>query len=401
MARIPDPGRMPPIYDTSVFRNVEVGPRLMYSFEQQLGVPVDGSNPLMRDMSPFNIRLIPPQNVLSNTRNFNTPSGIYVNSLGNLGQSTQPQSSEDNPLRRVLDRAQTRNASTRAFSSLPTANPSASLPQSFNASRSLIPASAYTALDIQTQTDNLNAIPPLTLLVNPNEMSVSYSNVQSYSQRGRSGLIFNRWGENMPAISFRGSTGAFIAGSSNLLRSPNTPSIRSETATPTGVQWASRRNSAAWQNFLALFHFYRSNAYVYDTFGGSEAHLYVGVVAIDFDQNTYLGHIDSFDYSFDESMPHRVEWSMEFTCFRTLDNSTGTNRSLFGAGSTDSFVSVVGRDSVPTVAPIASPTPSPSYPSRGMGLPSSGGTVGVTFRRDGVVVDPPEGFAQTPLNLLR
>ena len=47
----------------------------------------------------------------------------------------------------------------------------------------------------------------------------------------------------------------------------------------------------------------------------------IGSVAIDYDQMTYIGHIDSFEYSYNEAMPHRIEWSMEFVVDRTYDHA--------------------------------------------------------------------------------
>ena len=409
MARIPTNGPLPPQYDTSVYRQVNVGPRLLYTFEQQFGVPVDGGNPMLRDLSPFNIRLIPPNTVQTVNRNYAQAASSYVNAIGNVGQLTSSQTTKDNPLAIAAEAARTQRQVALSQSASPSR--SGVFPTIYSGrpnQRQVRLADAYTALDIQNQTRALAQVPPLTLLVNPKNMEVSYTNVQSFTNRGRYGLIFQRWGENQPTISFSGSTGAFIAGA-------DYTSVFSdkETPTPTGVQFASRRNSAAWQNFLAMFHFYRSNAYVYDTLGQSEAHLFIGAIAIDYDQVTYIGHIDSFDYAFDEMMPHRIEWNMNFVCHRIIDADTGSNRTNLTPERESAANLVVingyGQNTVPTVAPIMAPTPSPSYPSRSMLIPNSGagtrgGAVNVTVSPTGVAVsvspDVQAYYSQTPLDLL-
>lgn len=194
-----------------------------------------------------------------------------------------------------------------------------------------------TAADIAYQVERILQAPPLTLLVNPNQFSVTYGTVQQYSNRTRNGFIFERWGESQAVVSFGGSTGAFISGANPVASNPAATS----TSTPTGVQYISKRDSAAYQNFISLFQFYRNNGYIYDTINGSEAHLMVGAVAIDYDQFTYVGNIDSFEYSYSDQSPHRIEWSMEFTAGQIFDSAQAPV----------------------LVQPMVSPTPNPAYPN--------------------------------------
>jgi len=46
------------------YDGVGVGPRLEYSFESQPGIPIDGTNALLRQLSPFTIRILPPDALL-------------------------------------------------------------------------------------------------------------------------------------------------------------------------------------------------------------------------------------------------------------------------------------------------------------------------------------------------
>lgn len=229
-----------------------------------------------------------------------------------------------------------------------------------------------TAADIAYQVEKILRVPPLTLFVNPNQFTRTYGTVQQYSARTRKGFVFERWGESLLTISFSGSTGAFIAGAGS-----NEPRgiVVSETTSATGVQFASMRDSAAYQNFNSLLLFYQNNGYIYDTIGKTEAHLMIGAIAIDYDQFTYIGHIDSFDYSFSDQMPNRLEWNMEFIAHRVIDLA-----------------------SAPVlVQPQRSPSPNPSYPSRyAQRFPQrpDGVTGGGIFRVSGT-----EQFAETPLQL--
>jgi hypothetical protein len=42
-------------------------------------------------------------------------------------------------------------------------------------------------------------------------------------------------------------------------------------------------------------------------------------VKITYDQVEYEGHIDAFNYSYDEATPHRVAWDITFTCSSVTD----------------------------------------------------------------------------------
>jgi hypothetical protein len=91
------------------------------------------------------------------------------------------------------------------------------------------------------------------------------------------------------------------------------------------VQWAARRDSAAWQNLVTAFHFYRNNGYIYDTVGKSNAHLMVGALSIHYDGWIYYGHMSSFTYAFNEqNTKGGVEFSMDFTVSAMVDTSKQT-----------------------------------------------------------------------------
>jgi hypothetical protein len=344
-------------YIAGRFDGLSTGPRMLYSFEEQEGIPVDGSSKMPRMLSPFTIRLVPPSTG-DIPPEFLSSSSTNVDLIGSASKSV----SYNNDAAAAVLSAYGINSSVDGSSQVAdTLEQQISQGQAINtASGTQIRTTltdSLTAMDIAAQVARILDTPPLTLLINPTDMSISYVGVQNYSERGREGYIFQRWGEEQPTIKFSGSTGAFIAGEDpgnaasllgvNLGRFDSLGAIHSqmsgETTTPTGVQFASKRNSAAFQNFQALYQFYRNNGYIYDTVGGSEAHLMVGAVAIDYDQWTYVGHIEGFEYAYDSSDPHRIVWSMEFVVGAMYDHAQSTY----------------------AVLPMSSPIPNPSDPGGG------------------------------------
>ena len=347
------------------------GPRHEYTFETQDGIPIDGGNKLLRELSPFRLRLVPPDALLIAASRIE--NGVDLQSTVGSGtggtEAASIRLAQARAVNLINAAAQGADQNTLAgevstvLANVAAVNTEASTLESFIASGQFAAnqasdyfvtlSDAFTASDIALQLKRILAAPTLTLLVNPNNMTINFTNIQTYSARTRFGFIFERWGEEQPTISFSGVTGAFIAGSSN---APGTLStlaqVTGESGTPTGVQWASKRDSAAFQNLMNLIQFFKSNGYIYDTVNATEAHLFVGAIAIDYDQWTYVGHIEAFNWGYASDKPHHIEWSMEFTVDRMFDNA----------------------QSPAVVLPQTSPTESP----QGF-IGSAGGTSGVSL----------------------
>jgi outer membrane biogenesis lipoprotein LolB len=355
MARL---GSAPP---AARYAGVAVGPRLAYTFETQTGIPVDGTNASLRNMSPFTLRMIVPDALLGMVEGEAQAAAQSLAALNALALADQALALSGNTgatarLAESNARAAsagdlaknvgiigsaatgsnangTANATARALARVSAigdvSQESIAQLQSFVASGKFFNgqdsgfvstlADAYTAADIALQLSNMLAMEPLTLLVNPTEMTVTHARIQTYQQRGRNGYIFEAWGADRPTISFSGSTAGFVAGAPDPSNG-YAAQVDLTTTTASGYQSAARLDSAAWQNFMALYQFYRNNGYIYDTIGGSEAHLFIGSVAIDYDQFTYVGNIDSFEFTFDAQSPHRVDFNMEFHVTRIYDN---------------------------------------------------------------------------------
>jgi len=351
----------------SRYDGIAVGPRFLYTFEGQRSTPVDGSTALARDLSPFTLSFVPPLSQFAITRDDGASVNTYTEALGSMADFNE--STVANATSAQGTKAY--NASTALVAAQAVAN-GRLLTQSSTVKRRPAMTDARNALDLVTQNALMEDAPDLTLLINPSEFSVAFTAIQSYSARGRNGLIFQRWGEQQPQVTFSGSTGAFITGASRLVSQGQTDSV-------SGMQFAAKRDSAAWQNFMALYHFYRSNGYAYDTFGGSEAHLAVGAVKITYDQVVYEGHIDAFNYSYDEANPHRVTWDITFTCSAIVDMAQPST----------------------VVLPQTAPTQSPSQVNRAGSNSRSFDVLNGIFRGDGAGTATPDTnnlFAQTPFD---
>ena len=332
------------------YNGIMGGPRFTYLFEDQSGVPVDGTNASLRNLAPFRLRLIPPDALLEAAQGdpANTGSDVNLIQAAALG----------------LDQTTTTTNLAQALytvSALATSNASQQQLETFVAQgragssgdpgfKSAL-ADAYTAADIALQLQLILNAEPLVLLVNPSEMSITYTKIQSYQSRTRQGYVFEAWGEDQPSISFSGSTAGFVAGS--LGQPPSLNASITESESITGYQAAARRDSAAWQNFANLYQFYRSNGYIYDNIGKSEAHLFIGSVAIDFDQWTYVGHIESFSFKFDEGTPLRVEFDMEFKVSRMYDNALSTTAPAKMESSPSSLSTGISWTQTATAPPAA------------------------------------------------
>jgi hypothetical protein len=352
----------------SDFEGLSAGPRMSSIYEDQEGIPVDGSSEMARNLAPFTLRVVPP-NMEDLPLDFVGAAGepvLNVDVYSQAGSSMEANNQAASAMLEAYGISGPANGQAQVANTL---NQQIAVGQYLNtASGNQIRTTltdAMTAMDIAAQVAAMLNTPPLTMLINPTSMNITYSGIQSYQDRGREGFIFQRWGEDQPTIKFSGQTGAFIAGeSTGGIRNASIQAFREEgtTQTATGVQFASKRNSASFQNFQALYQIYRNNGYIYDRIGKSEANLAIGAISISYDQWVYVGHIESFDYAYDTSQIHAIEWSMEFKV--------------------DVMYDVSQTPSV--VMPLTAPTPNPSSPGRTtLGSANRGNSAGGWFNFTG------------------
>lgn len=206
------------------------------------------------------------------------------------------------------------------------------------------------AISVIAQLRSMLETPPLTLLVNPQSLTISYRQKQQYQDRNRNGYIFQAWGEDQVRLNVQGRIGAFYAGSTFLdsgqpqnfagLGGARKGGV-TQTTTVSGNQYASKRDSASWQNLMNLLTIYRNNGYIYDAIDESEAHQWIGMVSITYDQWIYSGHFENFTYGYTEqNMRGGVEFTFDFVASFVTDTA---ERNL-------------------QVTPIRAPSPSPSDP---------------------------------------
>lgn len=299
------------------FSNVKVGPELALEFEDVQALPVDGSNSLLRNLSPFMIQIEPPL-VFANEPQSTGKSkavGIFDAAFSKADHGKAPIEADtfkasagmggsvEEVLAKGYPEPQT-NKSGDGTKTLSDAGPPGKLgnPQI---------ADLKTAIDIVTQLGAILSTPPLVLLINPTNLSMNYTRIHQFTDRSRFGYIYQAWGEEKPHLNITAKCGAFYSGGR-------------------GVQAASKRDSAAWQNLMALFHLYRSNGYIYDTVGKSNAHLFVGGLSIHYDGWIYYGNMENLSWTFDDTANQLggIEFTMEFVVAAMVDTSKQTQTVL-------------------------------------------------------------------------
>lgn len=184
------------------------------------------------------------------------------------------------------------------------------------------------ARDVIVQLNKVLATPPLTLLINPEQLQITYAKKQSYQDRNRFNYIFQSWGEEQVRLNVSGRSGGFVVATPNgagaFERTGSGGLVPAENDEVSGYQYASKWDSIAWQNLMGLFAFYRNNGYIYDGGGRprSEAHLFVGNIEIVYDQWVYVGNFENFQYQYEEGKQHgAVAFSFEFVASFIFDRA--------------------------------------------------------------------------------
>lgn len=298
------------------FSGLRSGPELSLELEAARATPLSLEDSLLRNLSPFMFQVEPPMvfgedaGFTDKPRNAFNPAmygeagntGITsfqaarakLSQTGIVGISYQAQGAQEY----VTQNAASKSSQTAADGT--TTDVDGTGGQKYGQ-----PAIAdlYTAVDIAQQLSAILNTPPLVLLINPQNMAISYTKIQQYQDRSRHGYIFHAWGEDQPKLSITARCGAFLSGGR-------------------GVQFASKRDSKAWQNLMTAFQFYKNNGYIYDTVGKSNAHLFVGALSIHYDGWIYYGNMESFSYSYEEDKQNGgIEFTMEFTVSSMTDTS--------------------------------------------------------------------------------
>lgn len=346
---------MPPV-PPSRYARLHASPNWIRHYEPQSNIPLSQANQALPYTSPFTLSILPPlvlqyprlaststspfdplladQRALIAQNNASLP--LDQQSLALLGTRT-PLAPTSNIVETALkahsnfSKSKQRQSTPPSYlpsryddSNLPNLDPLVSSQgQRFNPLHSSSSrASNQNAIANVSQARSAHAqsstsIPPLTLLVNPQSLVRTYTKKQSYSDRSRFNYIFQPWGEDLPTLSIQGKTGAYIA-----------------AATPensrSGVQWATRRDSLAYQELTNILTLYRNNGTIYNP-DGSEAHLYTGSVQIEYDQMLYQGNFTSFSYAYHETNQlGGIEFSLEMTLSAIFDGAPAVDVAPLG-----------------------------------------------------------------------
>lgn len=298
-----------PQADVVSWDQIQTGRRFDLSYEPQVGQPIDGGSEILRQFSPFSISFELPEDI----------KGFIEQEYGGVS-----------PFSYIRDRDEAFSfdnvfdglggeAYTEAYLQQSTFQQNQSRPEASYVGRTQINNYASQLMRMAT-------IPELFVLVNPSSMSVSYTKIQDFSSRTRKNRIFRAWGEEQPNISFSFTTGGFIAGQQRHFWGADSDS-------PSGLQYASKKLSAAWQNFMKIFQTYQNSALLYDTIFDTEAHLGVGGLVIKYDQMIYRGLIESFDFSYSDEDPNKLTFEISFIVSQMEDVSddSGAVAPLFDA----------------------------------------------------------------------
>jgi hypothetical protein len=156
----------------------------------------------------------------------------------------------------------------------------------------------------QLALQQLQDLPPLRLLVNPQRLAFKEAKIVSDGNRSRSGQIVEHWGDDQAKLSASGMLAAFFA-------------MDVYNANGPGINRTARNYSAGYQNFQALYLIYRNNAAMYlEDYAGiqGEKNLsMLGSVYIYYDNILHIGSFDSFDITETDEKPYTLEYSFEFS----------------------------------------------------------------------------------------
>lgn len=316
--------RLRPTQPANLWQSLPTQSNFSRDYEVQDSVPVDGSNVRGRVYSPFVIRTLLPailggngENTLTDTRS--DPPTDYAGAI--RGVATVPPSQASYEALANVG-ATVPGFATASVTEVAARYNQARITQLYShraqqvagnraGSTTVVPAitNDLSALAALLQLKQIAATPPLIMLINPESMSIDYAKVAQLQERGRKGFIYQAWGEELPKLSFSFRIGAYVAGQP-----------APDTRTVSGMQRASRNDSAAWQQLMAMLVLFQSSGNVHDTLGGSRATWMIGNLAIEYDQKVYVGHMDTFSFGEEETNANGgVQFQMDFVAVREYD----------------------------------------------------------------------------------
>jgi hypothetical protein len=269
--------KTPDYLQTLPFVELATGELFQLYPDDEVGTfPVDTSNALLRGYAPFVIYAEPPNIIqaLTNTEKNKLIQDKVVKSAPFASPVKNRSYLKTNPNNLF-------GATISSIAGPPTSNRTEddryiTLPTYLN--------DRLVALDILDQYKQLKDLPPITLLINPQNMSIQYNRIQAYQDTTRVGYIYQAWGEDIPTMTLSCKVGPYI--------SDNIDPKKSR-----GLHHTSRRDSASYRQLMNLLALFKNGATIRDRLGRTEMIHQVGYHVIEYDGVRYTGHINSFNWS--------------------------------------------------------------------------------------------------------
>lgn len=160
-------------------------------------------------------------------------------------------------------------------------------------------------------------VPPLTMLVNPSNLDITYAPLINET-RTLGGFVQEYWGEQLTTLSATGKTAMFV---------------ESEK----GITNKDARLTESYQHFMSLLNIYKNNGKGYSTTfdtvktrANSSKITSLGYVIMIFDKVQYDGYFETFTYTEDAAMPFNLEYSFTFKVMRIMGQMQLSNLSKAG-----------------------------------------------------------------------
>lgn len=171
---------------------------------------------------------------------------------------------------------------------------------------------------VQAQVDRLNAaianvqnLPSLVMLVNPQSFSKSYEH-QVDAVKARRGYVVNMWLEKPVTISMKGVTAAQYA-------------FRADREG--GLTHFNRIRSISYKNLMSLVGIYRNNGHIYNENFDATDQMNAGTIQISmsayiyYDGHIYIGSFDDFSITDSGNKPYNLEYNTKFTVRYDVDTT--------------------------------------------------------------------------------
>lgn len=292
---------------------------ILFPDDNEGTIPIDGSHKNLRRFSPFILEVIPPKLVdnlgiervinYGFNQNLSPTDKPFSSPLRQVNQYRRPPSSEISP-----------NISSLA--SQPVGTRQRAQGSNFVGVNDIL-SERFTdknnLLEVARQSFVLDFLPPIVFLINPASLDVAYNAIQNFSEQTRYGFIFQRWGEELPELTISCRIGGFIAGREN----KETPDEQGNLRGVSGLQMASKKDSASYRQLMALLAIYKNGSALVDTVSRSRAFYAVGRQAIHYDGQTWEGRINTFSFSEEETTIHGgLTVDIGFTVYKHYWNDT-------------------------------------------------------------------------------